>query len=66
MTKTINRYRNYKVDHTTFGGLIYPSDFNPYPSGTIAGRIENDKKFDHQCRINIMCRQNHGEKENAI
>ncbi len=28
MTYKTNRYGTYEIDHTTFGGLIYPSDFN--------------------------------------
>lgn len=59
MTGTTNRYRNYKIDHTTFGGVIYHSDFNTDYRGKdnsngslIAQRIERDKRFDEQCRKN--------------
>lgn len=59
MTVTTNRYGNYKIDHTTFGGVIYHSDFNTDYRGKdnsngslIAQRIERDKRFDEQCRKN--------------
>ena len=61
MPETFYRTGKYKVDHTTFGGLIYPSDFDPcYTNGNIASRIENDKKFDEKCRNNILYRKNNG------
>ena len=53
MPETFYRTRNYKVDHTTFGGIIYPSDFNTDYRGKdntngsfIAQRIISDWKFD--------------------
>ena len=59
---------NY-VDHTRFGGLIYPSDFETDYRGddnlkgsSIASRIISDMKFDEQCRRNLMVtekRRNH-------
>lgn len=59
MSRTINRYGIYEVDHTTFGGIIYPSDYNTdnlgknnYNGSPIANRIANDNKFDEQCRKN--------------
>ncbi len=59
MTKTFNRTGNGKTDHTQFGGLIYPSDFNTEyrrennkNGSPIARRIENDAQFDSQCRKN--------------
>ena len=46
----------YYVDHSTFGGLIYLSDFNTEHKGTItkrsstlATRILSDWSFDKQC-----------------
>lgn len=49
MTGTTNRYGIYEVDHTKFGGLIFPSDFNTdnrgknnYGGSQIASRIEAD------------------------
>lgn len=51
-------------DHTRFGGIIYPSDFNTnYSDGNFASRIEQDKKFDEQCRKNIECRKNGGNRD---
>lgn len=59
MTETANRYGIYEVDHSTFGGFIYLSDYNTDNSGKIntsgspiAYRIANDNKFDKQCRKN--------------
>lgn len=59
MPETFYRTRNYKVDHTTFGGIIYPSDFNTDYRGKdntngsfIAQRIISDWKFDKQCKTN--------------
>lgn len=51
MTQKTNRYGIYEIDHTKFGGLIYPSDFNTdnrgknnYGGSTIAIRIETDRQ----------------------
>lgn len=51
MTGTTNRYGIYEVDHTKFGGLIFPSDFNTdnrgknnYGGSQIASRIEADRQ----------------------
>lgn len=61
MTGTFNKnkYGIYDVDHTKFGGLIYPSDFNTDYRGKdntngsqIASRIASDCQFDKQCRKN--------------
>lgn len=45
------------VDHTTFGGYVFLSDFNteyrgkrPNKESVIAGRIMADMNFDKQCR----------------
>ena len=46
----------YKHDPTTFGGLIYESDFNTdfrgkdEKSSPIASRIMADMKFDKECK----------------
>ncbi len=52
--------RKFNADHTTFGGIIYQSDFETNYRGkdnnngfSIAQRIINDLKFDEQCRKNI-------------
>lgn len=51
MIGTTNRYGIYEVDHTKFGGLIFPSDFNTdnrgknnYSGSQIASRIEADRQ----------------------
>lgn len=48
-----------KTDHTTFGGYIYPSDFNTDSrrknngnGSPVASRIMQDLTFDRQCRAN--------------
>ncbi len=58
MTQKTNRYRIYEVDHTKFGGLIYPSDFNTEykrkdnKGSIIASRIVSDTKFDNNLKRN--------------
>lgn len=55
---------NFKPDHSTFGGIIYYSDFNTDYSGkpskngsTIASRITGDFLFDIQCQKNLTERE---------
>ena len=57
MPKEFYRTGNYKVDHTTFGGLIYQSDFNTDYSGNanangsvVAAKIASDWRFDESCK----------------
>lgn len=57
MTGTINKYEVYEVDHTTFRGIIYSSDFNTDYRGKnntngslIAQRIAADQRFDNYYR----------------
>ncbi len=59
MQETYNRQRIMRTDHTKFGGVIYPSDFNtesrgkPRVNGSlIASRIAQDQRFDDACRKN--------------
>lgn len=59
MTELFNNKQKYEVDHTKFGGIIYPSDFNTDYRGkdntngsTIASRIAQDNNFDKLCRKN--------------
>lgn len=59
MTKNFYKTETYNADHSTFGGLIYPSDFNTdyrakvnTNGSTFAQRIVSDWKFDRQCRLN--------------
>lgn len=60
MTENFYNTGTYKSDHSTFGGLIYLSDFetdyrgkNNNHGSSIAQRIVSDKKFDDQCKRNI-------------
>ncbi len=64
MTDTFYSTRNYRTDHTKFGGIICPSDFNTDYRGkdnnngsTIAKRIVADAKFDKQCKKYIEDRE---------
>lgn len=68
MRGTINRYGIYKVDHTTFGGIINPSDYNTemgrksnIKGSAIASRIISDKNFDKQCKRNLELKMGKGE-----
>lgn len=47
------------VNHSTFGGVIVPSDFCTDYEGSrnIANRIASDWAFDKQCRRNIENRE---------
>ena len=57
MTRNYYTTRNYKTNHSTFGGIIYNGDFDCYHSMTdMAKRIESELKFDEQCRKNIKNR----------
>ena len=51
----VERLRNYKVDHRTFGGIIKASDYctdsNSYGIDA-ARRTESDFSFDRQCQKN--------------
>ena len=57
MPNEFYRTGNYKVDHTTFGGIIYQSDFNTDYSGNtnangsvVASKIASDWRFDGLCK----------------
>lgn len=59
MAKTYTQTPNSYTDHSTFGGLIYPSDFETDYRGKdntkgspIAQRIASDQRFDNSCRVN--------------
>lgn len=74
MAETNNRYEVYKVDHKTFGGIIYPSDYNTDYRGkdntngsVIVKRILSDRNFDYRCKRNIEMknRQKSGGTHNA-
>ena len=64
MTETFYKTGRYKVDHSTFGGIICFSDFTTDYGGKsntngseIAKRIAGDKGFDEQCRKNIQWKE---------
>ena len=57
MPKEFYRTGRYKPNHTTFGGLIYQSDFNTDYSGNtnangsvVASKIASDWRFDESCK----------------
>lgn len=53
MTDNMYFLKKFNVDHTAFGGKIYPSDFDRKTTlSEAAARIEYDKKFDRQCKKN--------------
>lgn len=61
MTDTKNRPDSRNAAHSTFGGVIYFSDFNteyrksdPVHGSITARRIAQDLRFDEQCRQNIL------------
>lgn len=57
MTKFFYKRKKYKTNHKTFGGVLYPSDFDTTnPRGNIAERIARDKRFDEQCKKNLSIR----------
>lgn len=52
--ETYCRTGSYKVDHSTFGGVILSSDYDTMHSGSrnMATRIVAAQKFDNWCRNN--------------
>lgn len=71
MTEQNQSPRPCKVDHTQFGGIVYPSDFNPNRrnqngknGSAIARRIACDLQFDRQCRKNTENRKIREEMKN--
>ena len=71
MTETFRATKNYKVDHSKFGGIIYPSDYNTEYRGNdnvkgsiIASRIIKDQIFDTQCQKNADFRNRKINKSN--
>lgn len=61
---------NHNITHTTFGGLIFLSDFETDYRGhdnnhgsPIAQRIESDRRFDEQCRKNEEFRNKGGSAQ---
>lgn len=47
--------QNHRANCNTFGGLVYPSDFNTECcNGNTASRIYSDLKFDEMCKKNCI------------
>ena len=65
MTINYREIENYKVNHSKFGGLIYPFDFDiEYNERKhIAGRIESDIKFDEMCKRKAEFNRKNKRKE---
>lgn len=67
MTEKFNTY-NYEMGHSTFGGILYNSDFDTNHSGSrnMARRIAQDWMFDKHCASNEKIRNNriNWEKKN--
>jgi len=64
MTENFYITRKFNVDHSTFGGIIYQSDFETDCRGkdnkngsSIAQRIVSDLRFDKQCKNNMENRE---------
>lgn len=61
----------FKVDHRTFGGTIYDSDFETDYAGKsqreskVVSRIISDHKFDIECMKNIENRNKKETNKNA-
>lgn len=73
MKKTFYKTETYKADHTTYGGLIYPFDFNTdyrkkenTHGSTIALRIILDNKFDQNLIKNRERNTEIHSKKNAL
>ena len=70
MTENFDKTINIHTNHSSFGGIIYPSDFETeYYSENgrnIASRIASDWIFDEECRKNEIARERkRKEKNNA-
>ena len=70
MTENYYRTRNYKPNHSTFGGIITNADFNtngrkdnPDSISSVVKDIISDWRFDEQCRKNIENRMKINKKE---
>lgn len=60
----------HNIDHSTFGGIIYLSDYYTNYNGTdtkgastIVTRIIDDQRFDHQCKINAENREKYKKRK---
>lgn len=68
MTGTHYKTRIHKIDHTTFGGIINPSDYSTeigrksnIKGSPIASHIISDRNFDKQCKRNLEIKISKGE-----
>ena len=61
MTENFDKTINIHTNHSSFGGIIYPSDFETeYYSENgrnIASRIASDWNFEKQCLKNEIARE---------
>lgn len=60
MAENFYRTETFDKEHTHFGGIIYPYDFETeyYNGRNIANRIASDWRFDAQCKKNEIAREN--------
>lgn len=68
MTKNISRADDHRDCRNTFGGIIFPSDFNTggresnrTRGSQIAQRIISDRIFDDSCKKNMEIRSRQKE-----
>ena len=68
MTENFDKTINIHTNHSSFGGIIYPSDFETeYYSENgrnIASRIASDWIFDEECRKNEIARERKRKEKN--
>ncbi len=59
MTENFYKTSSNKMNYSTFGGLIYLSDYDTsHTPGNIVQRIITDMNFDKQCKRNSENRDN--------
>lgn len=58
MTNDFYRTENFNINNSSFGGIIYPLDYETdrYNGRNIASRIASDWKFDEWCKKNSKAR----------
>ena len=67
MTKELYRTGNYKIDHTTFGGIINSFDFDGHRDlRSMADKIMDDLRFDERCRRNAESRKRENNYKRGI
>lgn len=71
MTEKFNTKNNYELDHTSFGGLIYPSDYDRETTlSDMARRIAADNRFERMLMTNTTMRnrkrRNGGNNNNVL